>query len=106
LGGRFTLLLLASIVASTAVFVGRLGTSLAMNELGFVAAAISSTGAMSGAITLPLPPLLGWLSDRVDRKRLMALCYLTGTVGLLALTVSGSLWHFWAAAATTTSDGR
>jgi MFS family permease len=98
LGGRLFLLLLASIVAYIVVSIGRLGTSLAMDELGFVFATVSSTGAVGGAVTLPLPPLIGWLSDRVGRKRLLALCYLAGTVGLLALAVSASLWHFWVAA--------
>jgi len=98
LGGSFFLLLLASIVAGIVLFVGRLGTSLAMDELGFVSAAVSSTGAVGGAVILPLPPLIGRLSDRVGRKRLLALCYLAGTVGLLALAVSASLWHFWVAA--------
>ena len=98
LGGSFFLLLLASIVAGIVLFVGRLGTSLAMDELGFVSAAVSSTGAVGGAVILPLPPLIGWLSDRVGRKRLLALCYLAGTVGLFALAVSISLWHFWVAA--------
>jgi MFS family permease len=95
LGGSFFLLLLASLAVGLAYFVAILSRSLVMNDLGFSAAAISSTGAISGAVTLPLPPLLGWLSDRVGRKRLMALCYLAGTVGLLALAVSVSLWHFW-----------
>ena len=98
LGARFFLLLLASIAAGIGAFVGRLGTSLAMNELIFVSAAISSTGAIGGAVTLPLSPLVGWLSDRVGRKRLLAVCYLAGTVGLLVLAVSISLWHFWVAA--------
>ena len=98
LGARFFLLLLASIAAGIGAFAGRLGTSLAMNELIFVSAAISSTGAIGGAVTLPLSPLVGWLSDRVGRKRLLAVCYLAGTVGLLVLAVSISLWHFWVAA--------
>lgn len=98
LGGNFYLLLGASLVAATALFVSMLGRSLAMNDLGFVAAAISSTGAIGGAVVLPLPPLIGWLSDRVGRKRLLALCYLAGTAGLSVLAVSVSLWHFWVAA--------
>ncbi len=98
LGVSFFLLLLASIAAGIGVFVGRLGTSFAMNELIFVSAAISSTGAIGGAVTLPLSPLVGWLSDRVGRERLLAVCYLAGTVGLLVLAVSISLWHFWVAA--------
>ena len=50
-----------------------MGTSLAMSELGFEAAAISSTVAVTGAVVLPLPPPLGWLSDRLGRKRFLAL---------------------------------
>jgi MFS family permease len=97
LGGSFFLLILASLAVGLAHFVAMLSRSLVMNDLGFGAAAISSTGAIGGAVTLPLPPVLGWLSDRVGRKRLLALCYLAGTVGLLALAVSVSLWHFWVA---------
>ena len=98
LGARFFLLLFANTAASIGVFVGRLGTSLAMNELIFLSAAISSTGAIGGAVTLPLSPLVGWLSDRVGRKRLLVVCYLAGTVGLLVLAASISLWHFWVSA--------
>jgi MFS family permease len=80
------------------VFVGRLGTSLAMDGMGFVSTAVSGTGVVGGAVTLPFPPLIGWLSDRVGRKRLLAVCYLAGTMGLLVLAASISLWHFWVAA--------
>ncbi|HEV8712243.1 MAG TPA: MFS transporter [Candidatus Binatia bacterium] len=97
-GGDFFLLLLASVVAGVAVFVGLLGVSLVMNKLSFVSTAIASTAAVGGAVTLPLPPMMGWLSDRLGRKRLLALCYLSGMVGLLVLAASVSLWHFWAAA--------
>ena len=97
LGGGFALLLLASLAVAIAGIVRGLGTSLAMNNLGFVAAAISSTGAVGGAVTLPLPPLIGRLSDRVGRKRFLVLCYLAGTVGLLVLAASVSVWHFWVA---------
>jgi MFS family permease len=99
LGGGFFLLLLASIAAGIAGFMGILGISLTMNQLGFVSAAISGTAAVGGAVTLPFLPLMGWLSDRLGRKRLMVFCYLAGTVGLLVLSVSVSLWHFWTAAA-------
>jgi hypothetical protein len=75
-----------------------MGTSLAMSELGFEAAAISSTVAVTGAVVLPLPPLLGWLSDRLGRKRFLALGYLMGTASLLASAASISLWHFWISA--------
>jgi MFS family permease len=98
LGCGLYLLLLGGTVAVSAGFVRVLGTSLAMEELGFSAAAISSTGAVGGAVVLPLLPLVGWLSDRLGRRRFLALSYLGGTVGLLVLAVSVSLWHFWVAA--------
>lgn len=98
LGGSFYLLFLASLAAAVAGFVSMLGRSLAMNELGFVATAISNTKAVSGAVALPLPLLMGWLSDRVGRKRSLVLGYLAGTAGLLVLAAAASLWHFWAVA--------
>ena len=99
MGGSFFLLFLASIVAGIVAVAGGMGTSLAMNNFGFVAAAISSTGAIAGAVTLPLPLLIGWLSDRFGRKRVLAFCYLVGTVSMLGLVKSIFLWHFWVAAA-------
>jgi MFS family permease len=69
-----------------------------MNKLSFVSTAIASTAAVGGAVTLPFLPLMGWLSDQLGRKRLLALCYLLGMAGLLILAASVSLWHFWAAA--------
>jgi predicted MFS family arabinose efflux permease len=68
-----------------------------MNDLGFSAAAISVTAAVGGAATLPLPPLLGWLSDRTSRKRLLLVCCLAGSVGLLGLAFSARLRQFWVA---------
>ena len=41
--------------------------------------------------------MVGRLSDRAGRKRLLALIYLAVAAGLLALSASVSLWHFWAA---------
>jgi len=95
LGKSFYYLFVASLGASVAVFVSALGRSLAMNQLGFAAAAIASTAAIGGAVSLPLPPLMGWLSDRAGRKRFLALCYGGGMAGLLVLAASVSLWHFW-----------
>jgi MFS family permease len=82
-----------------ASYVSRLGTWLAMNDLGFSAAAVSSTSAVGGVATLPIPPLIGWLSDRLGRRRFLVLCYLAGAVSLLILLVAMRLWHFWLAIA-------
>jgi MFS family permease len=92
-GASFFLLLLASLAAGLALNVGLMSRSLVMHSKGFSAAAISGTGAAGGAATLPLPAVLGWLADRGGRRRLLVLCCLAGTAGLLALAVSTSLWH-------------
>jgi MFS family permease len=99
LGRSFLFLFLASTIAGTILVVGRLGTSLVMNEHGFIVAAIASTGVISGAAVLPLSALLGWLSDRIGRNRLLVLCYLSITAGMVILTISSSLWQFWFVAA-------
>ncbi len=98
LGEAFYLAILASIMAGIALFVGRLGTSLAMESLNFPRAAITSTAAVGGLIALPLTPLVGWLSDRYNRKLLLILCYFACACGMAMLAISTNLWHFWIAA--------
>jgi MFS family permease len=66
-----------------------------MDQRGFNAATISGTETIGGVLVLPLPFLMGWLSDRLGRKRLLFLCYLAGTVGMLIMVGAGSFWHFW-----------
>jgi MFS family permease len=85
----------ANLVAALAAFTGTLSLSLRMDTLGFAAAAISSTTAVGSAVTLPLPLLIGWLSDRLGRKRFLVLCFLSSAGGLVLLAMSSALWHFW-----------
>ena len=99
LGRPFYLLLVTSVAAGVALFVGRMGTSLAMHSLDFSAAAISSTMAAGGAVTLPLAVALGKLSDRMSRSLLLGFCYSGAAVGLLTLALATALWQFWLAAA-------
>jgi MFS family permease len=96
-GGAFYLLLLANVIAFAAGFVALLGRPLLMDRLGFDLAAISGAVAIGGAVTLPFPLMLGWLSDRLGRYWLIVLCFFAGAIGLALLAVSVSLWHFWAA---------
>jgi len=94
LGWMFWLLFLASLAVSIANFVSILGRSLVMKDLGFSAAAISSTGAVGGAVALPLGLLSGVVSDRLGRKGLLALGFLASALGLGLLGFAASLWHF------------
>ena len=94
LGSGFIFLFMASIIAYTIPSLVWFSRSLSMNKLGFMAAAISRTEAIGGAVVLPMLPLIGWLSDRIDRKRCLAFSYLAGMVSLLILSASASLWHF------------
>jgi MFS family permease len=97
LGRGFYLLFAASLAAAIAYFVSVLSRSLVMNALGFSATAISSTAAIGGAVTLPLPAVVGWLSDRLGRRRFLALAYLAGVAGLWLFSRSAALWQFWVA---------
>jgi MFS family permease len=94
----FWLLIFAQTTVMIIFFVGHLTRSLAMNGLGFSSTAISSLVAAGGALTLPFPFLIGRLSDRVGRKRLLILCYLMGLLGISFQAMSSSWWHFCTAA--------
>jgi MFS family permease len=95
LGRSYHLLFAASLMASVAGFIVVLSRSLLMSDLGFGALAISSTGAVSGLVSMPLPLLMGWLSDRTGRKVYLVLSYLAGAASLAILAASLSLWHFF-----------
>lgn len=98
LNRAFYLLMGANVVAGLAMFVSTLGRPLEMSQLQFDAASISSTVAIASAVTLPIPAFIGWLSDRIGRRSLIAICYLVGTGGVAILTFSTHLWHFWISA--------
>jgi MFS family permease len=98
LEGPFYLFMLANLIAFGAGFIAVLGRPLLMDELRFDAAAISGVVAIGGAVSLPLPFLFGWLSDRINRYWLIVACFLGNAIGLFALAESRSLWHFGASA--------
>jgi MFS family permease len=95
----FIFLCCASVLAHLANSEIILCRPLLMNSLHFDATAISSAGGMGALLTLPLPLLVGWLSDRLGRKPFLILCYMTTALGLLILTAAIQEWHFWAASA-------
>lgn len=92
------LLLLASVSMNITNFSASLVRPLIMDGMSFDASAISSAAAISALVTLPLPFLVGWLSDRIGRKSLLIAGYALASVGMLALMFASSLWHFWASA--------
>jgi MFS family permease len=94
LGRTFYIFMLANLLAFGAGFISVLGRPLLMNELRFDAAAISGVVAIGGAVSLPLPFLFGWLSDRMNRYWLIMICFLANAIGLFVLADSLSLWHF------------
>jgi MFS family permease len=95
LGSTFYLLVLASIIASVAGFIVNLARPLLMNQLGFDPGSISGVVAVGGAVSLPFPFIMGWLSDRIGRYPLMGLCYVIGGTGIAMLVGATALWHFW-----------
>jgi MFS family permease len=95
LGGSFFLLLAGRLAATAAQFVGASSRTLVMGKMGFTATEITSAAAVGGAVALGLSLLAGWLSDRVGRKLLLAVCYFGGAAGLAVLVVATSLVHFW-----------
>lgn len=97
LSGSFYLVVVAALLTSAVMFGGGLGRSIVMDQLGFSATAISLATAIGGAISLPMPLIIGWLSDRLGRRRLLLGCLGAGVFALLAFAYAGSAWTFWAA---------
>jgi MFS family permease len=97
LGKSYYLLFAASLGGAAAGFFFFLGRSFVMTDLGFEAGALTTAGSIGCVLALPVPPLAGWLSDRLGRKRFVAFSFLATTVALLTLQASTALWHFWVA---------
>jgi DHA1 family tetracycline resistance protein-like MFS transporter len=87
------------ILVNILVAITRFGTGFAqpliMNKLNFDASAISSATAVSGLIALPLPFLVGWLSDRIGRRQLLIASYILTLLGAVLLISALDLWNFW-----------
>lgn len=92
------LLLAASIVAPLASFTAGLTRPVMMNGLGFDPRSITNAIAVSGLVTLPMPLLVGWLSDRIGRKQLLMGSYGLASIGALVLVSALHLPQFWLSA--------
>ena len=91
------LLLAATLLASMASFVGRLGTSFSMQALQFTPGAIGSAVMVGGLLALPDLPAFGPLSDRLGRRGVLIASNLLAGGGLLLLVGATGLWRFWLA---------
>lgn len=89
------LLILASMMVGIANFSTGLARPLMMDMLKFDASAISSAVAVGGLVSLPAPFLLGWLSDKVGRKKLLIMTYVMASIGTLIMLEAVELWVFW-----------
>jgi MFS family permease len=98
LGTNFYRVLAMTLLASIAINTGRLGTALSMQAQDFSASAISSTGTVSGLLTIPIVLLIGALSDRLGRKTFLMLGNVMAGGGALMLAFATDLWMFWIAA--------
>ncbi|MGE5220940.1 MAG: MFS transporter, partial [Omnitrophica WOR_2 bacterium] len=95
LGKSFYLLFVASTLSSISVFFVILIRSILMNNLEFGPLEITSTGAIGGLVAMPFPLLMGLLSDRIGRKTLLVIGYLTALASIVLLAFSKELWNFW-----------
>jgi MFS family permease len=94
-GMFFFFLLIAQAITIIDNGVYNIGRSLTMDNLQFSSSAITSTVVVGSVIMLPFPLLIGWLSDKIGRKILMVLCYISIALSLLLLAFSKTLLHFW-----------
>ena len=88
LGVGFFLLLASNLLMSVTNSTAILGRALRMDQFGFSKLTISVTQSMSGAVSLTVPLVLGWLSDRIGRRWIMVSSYLVVSAGLLVLASS------------------
>ena len=95
LGRHYWLLFAASITTALVGFFILLARSISMSDIGFNPLEISSTIVIGGLVSLPLPYLLGSLSDRAERKHVLILGYFFAIPAIILLAFSNNLWHFW-----------
>jgi len=95
LSGAIWILIGANVLASVSNFSAGLLRPIIMDHLGFNGGAIASVTMVSGLVMLPLPFVVGWLSDRIGRRQMIIWSYLLSSVGALVLMSSLSLWQFW-----------
>jgi AAHS family 3-hydroxyphenylpropionic acid transporter len=91
-------LLLSVLLASAALFFGRLFTPVMMRALSFDPQAVAGTVALGGLVTAMLVPLIAALSDRLGRRSVLIGTYVLIAVASSVLAFAGQLWQFSLAA--------
>jgi MFS family permease len=84
----------ASVLANIVLYSSLLGRPLAMTALGYNEQVISSAVAFAGLISIPLPFLMGGLSDKFGRRGLLSFCYGVMGLGAVLMAVSTDVSHF------------
>jgi MFS family permease len=97
LGMSFYTLLFAIVLGWVVIHSGKLGTPLSMGILGYSTFDISRSNGIAALVSMPVPLVLGWLSDRVGRKRLLILLNGVAVISLLILSNFQTLPGFWLA---------
>jgi DHA1 family tetracycline resistance protein-like MFS transporter len=104
MGGVFFVLMTIGIIVNGSTVVAAFGRPLLMDQTRFDANSIASVSAFAGAVSIPVPLIVGWLSDRIGRYRLLILCCLMVAFSVALHALASSLWHFWAVAAIGTGN--
>ena len=99
MGAVFFVLMSIGIIVNGSTVVAVFGRPLLMDKMGFDANAITGVSAFAGAISIPVPLLVGWLSDKIGRYRLLIVCCVMVAFSVALNAVSSSIWQFWAVAA-------
>jgi MFS family permease len=99
------LLMIANLLLNIGTFAANLGRSLAMDEVGFGATALSLVSAVGSGAALIVAPLVGRLSDRLPRVWLLIGLYALAGVGLLVLAFADHVSHFVLIATLITTAG-
>jgi MFS family permease len=90
-------LVAAGLCLSIGTFASILGRSMAMDERGFSASSITLAVGVSASVALFINPLLGYLSDRYDRRLLLAAAYAAAALALAWMALAINFLDFMAA---------
>lgn len=93
----FYLLLATTLLSATTFYLTRLDTSFSLAALGFSPSAISSTTAVGGLMAIPATYLISTISDRINRKHIVILGYISAVGATIIMSTAVELWHFWLA---------